>query len=38
MGVVPCWAPPAVLEGAKKKLADLQAKRAEVERLIKALG
>ena len=31
-------APPAVLEGAKKQLADLQAKRAEVERLLKALG
>ena len=31
-------APAAVLEGAKKQLADLQAKRAEVERLLKALG
>ena len=31
-------APPAVLEGTKKQLADLQAKRAEVERLLKALG
>jgi len=30
-------APPAVLEGARKQLADLQAKRAEVERLLKAL-
>jgi len=31
-------APAAVLEGAKKQLADLQSKRAEVERLLKALG
>jgi len=31
-------APPAVLEGAKKQLADLQAKRAEFERLLAALG
>ena len=30
-------APPAVLEGARKQLADLQAKRVEVERLLKAL-
>ncbi len=30
-------APPAVLEGARKQLADLQAKRTEVERLLKAL-
>ncbi|ACB75289.1 valine--tRNA ligase [Opitutus terrae] len=31
-------APPAVLEGAKKQLADQQAKRAELERLLKGLG
>lgn len=31
-------APPAVLEGAKKQLADLQAKKAENERLLAALG
>jgi valyl-tRNA synthetase len=31
-------APAAVLEGAKKQLADQQAKRAEIERLLKALG
>ena len=31
-------APPAVIEGAKKQLADLHAKRAELERLVKALG
>ncbi|HLP01002.1 MAG TPA: hypothetical protein VK163_03175 [Opitutaceae bacterium] len=31
-------APSAVLEGAKKQLAELQSKRAEVERLLKALG
>ncbi|HVU16187.1 MAG TPA: valine--tRNA ligase [Candidatus Didemnitutus sp.] len=31
-------APPAVLEGAKKQLADLQAKHAEVARLLAALG
>jgi valyl-tRNA synthetase len=31
-------APPAVLEGARKQLADQQAKRAELERLLKALG
>lgn len=30
-------APPAVLEGARKQLADLQAKRAEIDRLLKAL-
>ena len=30
-------APPAVLDGAKKQLADQQAKRAELERLLKAL-
>jgi valyl-tRNA synthetase len=30
-------APPAVLEGAKKQLADLQTKRAEIERLLKNL-
>ena len=30
-------APPAVLEGARKQLADLQAKRAELERLLAAL-
>ncbi|PTY05617.1 valine--tRNA ligase [Opitutaceae bacterium EW11] len=30
-------APPAVLEGAKKQLADLQAKKAELERLLAAL-
>jgi len=29
--------PPAVLEGARKQLADQQAKRAELERLLKAL-
>ena len=31
-------APPAVLEGARKQLADLQAKKAENERLLAALG
>jgi valyl-tRNA synthetase len=31
-------APPAVLEGARKQLADLQAKRAEIERLLGATG
>jgi valyl-tRNA synthetase len=31
-------APPAVLEGAKKQLADLQAKKTELERLLAALG
>jgi valyl-tRNA synthetase len=31
-------APPAVLEGAKKQLADLQAKKTEMERLRAALG
>jgi valyl-tRNA synthetase len=31
-------APPAVLEGARKQLADQQAKRAELERLLAALG
>jgi valyl-tRNA synthetase len=31
-------APPAVLEGAKKQLAEQQAKRTELERLLKALG
>ncbi len=31
-------APPAVLEGARKQLADQQAKRAEFERLLKSLG
>jgi valyl-tRNA synthetase len=31
-------APPAVLEGARKQLADLKAKQAEVERLLAALG
>ena len=31
-------APPAVLEGARKQLADQQAKRTELERLLKALG
>ncbi|HYP15942.1 MAG TPA: valine--tRNA ligase [Opitutus sp.] len=31
-------APPAVLEGARKQLADQQAKRAEIERLLKSLG
>jgi valyl-tRNA synthetase len=31
-------APPAVLDGAKKQLADLQAKRVELERLLAALG
>jgi valyl-tRNA synthetase len=30
-------APPAVLDGARKQLAELQAKRAEVERLLKAI-
>jgi valyl-tRNA synthetase len=30
-------APPAVLEGARKQLAELQAKRAELERLLAAL-
>ncbi len=31
-------APPAVIEGAKKQLAEQQAKRTELERLLKALG
>jgi valyl-tRNA synthetase len=31
-------APPAVLEGARKQLAEQQAKRAELERLMQALG
>jgi valyl-tRNA synthetase len=31
-------APPAVLEGARKQLADQQAKRSELERLLAALG
>jgi valyl-tRNA synthetase len=31
-------APPAVLEGARKQLAEQHAKRAELERLVKALG
>jgi valyl-tRNA synthetase len=31
-------APPAVLEGARKQLADQQAKRAELARLLKSLG
>ena len=31
-------APPAVLEGARKQLADQQAKKAELERLLAALG
>src|SRR5690606_8178506 len=31
-------APPAVIEGARKQLADLQAKAAEIERLLAALG
>ncbi|MBL9187291.1 MAG: valine--tRNA ligase [Opitutaceae bacterium] len=31
-------APPAVLEGARKQLSDQKAKRAELERLLKALG
>ena len=31
-------APPAVLEGARKQLAEQQAKHAEIERLLKALG
>ena len=31
-------APPAVLEGARKQLADQQSKRAEIERLLAALG
>ncbi len=31
-------APPAVLEGARKQLADQKAKRAELERLLKSLG
>jgi valyl-tRNA synthetase len=31
-------APPAVLDGAKKQLADLQAKKTEMERLLTALG
>ena len=30
-------APPAVIEGARKQLAELQAKRAEIDRLLKAL-
>jgi valyl-tRNA synthetase len=31
-------APPAVLEGARKQLADQQAKQAELQRLLAALG
>ena len=31
-------APPAVIDGAKKQLAEQQAKRAELERLLRALG
>ena len=31
-------APPAVIEGARKQLAEQQAKRAEFERLLKSLG
>ena len=31
-------APPAVLEGARKQLAEQQTKRVELERLLKALG
>jgi valyl-tRNA synthetase len=31
-------APPAVLDGARKQLAELQAKRAELQRLLTALG
>jgi valyl-tRNA synthetase len=31
-------APPAVLEGARKQLADQKAKRTEFERLLKSLG
>ena len=31
-------APPAVLEGARKQLAEQQAKRTELERLLKSLG
>jgi valyl-tRNA synthetase len=31
-------APPAVLEGARKQLADQQARKAELERLLGALG
>ena len=31
-------APPAVLEGARRQLAEQQAKRAELERLLKGLG
>ncbi len=31
-------APPAVIDGAKKQLAEQQAKRAELERLVKSLG
>ncbi|HEY1107535.1 MAG TPA: valine--tRNA ligase, partial [Opitutaceae bacterium] len=31
-------APPAVLEGARKQLADQKAKKAELERLLKSLG
>ena len=31
-------APPAVLDGARKQLADQQAKRAELQRLLAALG
>ena len=31
-------APPAVLEGARKQLAEQQAKRTELERLLKTLG
>jgi valyl-tRNA synthetase len=31
-------APPAVLEGARKQLAELEAKEAEVQRLLKAVG
>ena len=30
-------APPAVLDGARKQLADLRAKQAEIDRLVKAL-
>jgi valyl-tRNA synthetase len=31
-------APPAVLDGARKQLADQQAKKTELERLLKALS
>jgi valyl-tRNA synthetase len=31
-------APPAVIDGARKQLAELQAKRAETDRLLQALG